>query len=248
MGVVYDAVEDGVGDGGFADHLMPARDWQLGGNDGGPALVSFLKELQQIEALLVGQAVGSRVVKNEELDTGELVDQPRKLPIEAGGGRILEEAWHSGVGDRLVHTCSLMGESTGQPGLPCASLAGEDDLLMRLEPAALAERENLPVIEATGAAKLMSSIQALGKRIFAFLSLLAKRLSARWAASRSSIRPSHSLRSRASPGSCSVRARQAAAMPFRPRFAIWSSVGCVSIVSSFVLLLVVGGAMPGRVA
>src|SRR5690554_3244820 len=31
-------------------------------------------------------------------------------------------------------------------------------------------------------------------------------------------------------------------MPFRPRLAIWSSVGCVSIVSSFVLLLVVGGA------
>lgn len=62
MGVVYDAVEDGISDGGFADHLMPARDWQLGGNDGGPALVSFLKELQQIEALLVGQTVRRQII------------------------------------------------------------------------------------------------------------------------------------------------------------------------------------------
>ena len=34
VGVVDDAVEDGIGDGGFADHLMPTRDGQLGRDDG----------------------------------------------------------------------------------------------------------------------------------------------------------------------------------------------------------------------
>ena len=39
VGVVHQAVEDGVGVGGVADHVMPAIDRQLGGDDGrGPAV------------------------------------------------------------------------------------------------------------------------------------------------------------------------------------------------------------------
>jgi hypothetical protein len=39
MSVVHQTVEDAVSDGGIADLLVPARDWQLGSKDGGP--VSF---------------------------------------------------------------------------------------------------------------------------------------------------------------------------------------------------------------
>ncbi len=59
MSIVDDSVENGDGDGGFADHLMPCRDRQLSGDDGGSALVPLFEELEQIEPLLIGEGMGS---------------------------------------------------------------------------------------------------------------------------------------------------------------------------------------------
>jgi hypothetical protein len=75
-----DTVEDGVGDGGLTDHLMPTRDGELGGYDRGSALITFLEEFKEVEALLVGQTVGAPIVEDEELDATELVDQPWERP------------------------------------------------------------------------------------------------------------------------------------------------------------------------
>ena len=87
MGVVDDPVEDGVGDGGVGDQIMPFRHGDLGGDDGGFAPIAFLDDFEQMEALLVGETVGSEVVENEQLDAGELVDEPRKAAVEAGDAR-----------------------------------------------------------------------------------------------------------------------------------------------------------------
>lgn len=52
MGIVDNAVEDGVRNRRLADHLMPARDGQLGGDDGGTALIAFLEEFEQVCATM----------------------------------------------------------------------------------------------------------------------------------------------------------------------------------------------------
>ena len=154
MGVVDDPVEDRVGDGGFADHLMPARARELGGDDGGAPLVAFFEQLQQVETLLIGQTVRAPVVEDQKLHAGELVDQAREAAIEPGGCHLLEQARHTRIGDGVIHTRRLMGEGAGQPGLSSAGLAGEDDLLMGLEPPALGQRQDLAAIEATRCCKV----------------------------------------------------------------------------------------------
>jgi len=53
MGIVDDAVEDGVGDGRFADDVVPAIDRDLAGDEGGAAAAALLDDLQEI-ATLVG--------------------------------------------------------------------------------------------------------------------------------------------------------------------------------------------------
>ena len=45
MGIVDDAVEDGVGEGGIADHIVPAVDWELTGDQGSAAAVAFFGDL-----------------------------------------------------------------------------------------------------------------------------------------------------------------------------------------------------------
>src|SRR5690348_2103781 len=52
VGVVDDAVEDGVCDDRLADQVMPAVDGYLAGDEGGAVSVAFLDDLQQVAALV----------------------------------------------------------------------------------------------------------------------------------------------------------------------------------------------------
>src|SRR6266478_8627828 len=52
MGVVDDPVEDGVGEGGLADQVVPAVDRDLAGDQGGAATVAFFDDFQHVVALL----------------------------------------------------------------------------------------------------------------------------------------------------------------------------------------------------
>lgn len=48
VGIVDDAIEDGVGIGGIVDNLMPAVDGDLAGDDGRSAAISFFEYLEEI--------------------------------------------------------------------------------------------------------------------------------------------------------------------------------------------------------
>ena len=65
MGIVDNTIEDGVGDGGFADHGVPGRHGKLGGYQRRFAAVSLLEDFEQVEPLLIVQRVRSPVVENE---------------------------------------------------------------------------------------------------------------------------------------------------------------------------------------
>ena len=57
MGVVHEAVEDGVGDGWIGDHLVPMLHIDLAGYDRAAASVPILEDLQKVAAL-IGRRVG----------------------------------------------------------------------------------------------------------------------------------------------------------------------------------------------
>ncbi len=64
MGVVDDAIEDGVGDGGLPDHVVPLSDGELGCNQRRFASVALLEDFQKIETLLVVEGVGAPVIQS----------------------------------------------------------------------------------------------------------------------------------------------------------------------------------------
>ena len=84
VGVVNDPIENGVGDGGVCDQVMPSGHRNLGGDQGGFAPIAFLDDFGQMEALLVGEVVGSKVVENEQLHARELVGEAGVAAIKAG--------------------------------------------------------------------------------------------------------------------------------------------------------------------
>ena len=52
VGIVHQAIEDSVSDGGIADDLVPVLDRELACHDGGAAAVAVLHDLQEVAALL----------------------------------------------------------------------------------------------------------------------------------------------------------------------------------------------------
>ena len=71
MGIVDDAVENGVGAGGFTDQVVPAVDRDLAGDDGGTSAVTLLDDLEKVAALLGAEGLEAPIVENEELDPAE---------------------------------------------------------------------------------------------------------------------------------------------------------------------------------
>ena len=57
MGIVYEAVKDGVGDGWVGDHLVPVLYIYLAGHDRAAASVPIIEDLQKFAAL-IGRHIG----------------------------------------------------------------------------------------------------------------------------------------------------------------------------------------------
>jgi hypothetical protein len=75
MRVVHEAIEDGVGQGRLADHVVPAADRDLAGDQGRGAAAAVLDDLEEIAALLGGHGLRPPVVEDQQVDTGP-VEEP----------------------------------------------------------------------------------------------------------------------------------------------------------------------------
>lgn len=61
VGIVNDAIEDGVGEGGFTDDVMPSLDGQLAGDHGCTAAIPFFDDFHQVAALRAHWGIENRV-------------------------------------------------------------------------------------------------------------------------------------------------------------------------------------------
>ena len=75
VGVVDEAVEDGVTEGGITDDIMPVFDGQLAGDEGRATTVAVLEDLEKISALGVVEVDHSEVVESEELSAEQTVEK-----------------------------------------------------------------------------------------------------------------------------------------------------------------------------
>ncbi len=71
MSVVNQAVEDAVSDGGIADLFVPARDRQLGSEDGGTSVVAIFADLPDFAALVFIQRRHGPVINDQNIDTAQ---------------------------------------------------------------------------------------------------------------------------------------------------------------------------------
>ncbi len=129
VGVVDEAIEDCVGDGGISDNFVPAIDGQLAGDDDRTSFISVFDDLEQIAALIGVERLRSPVIKNEQIETSDSTQHLGITAIGAAECKGREETWHAMVRNCEVVPTSLVAEGASEPAL--ADAAQSRDIVPR---------------------------------------------------------------------------------------------------------------------
>ena len=91
VGVVHQAIEDGIGERWLPHGLMPRLDGQLARHHRRPTVVTIFEQLQQIAAMLVTQRRQAPVIEEQQLCLGQRGHQFWIAPVASGDRQFLEQ-------------------------------------------------------------------------------------------------------------------------------------------------------------
>jgi len=96
VGIVHQAVEDRIRQGGVAEARGPAGHGQLAGDQRRAASVTVLEDLQKVAAFGVGERLQAEVVEDEQVGPAGLPEMrgtrsPEKVVASRGKGRLSRE-------------------------------------------------------------------------------------------------------------------------------------------------------------
>src|SRR5271166_2588008 len=151
IGVVNDAVEDGVGERGNADQVMPAVHGNLAGDDERAFVVAILDDFEQIARLVGRERFGSPIIQDEQFDAREGPQEPGVARIPMGDGQIGEEPGGAGVENGHVFSARLLAEGAGEPALAQAARPGHEQIATLGDPVTSGELEEERAVEPAGA-------------------------------------------------------------------------------------------------
>jgi hypothetical protein len=117
VGVMDQAVEDGVGVGGIADQRMPLIDRELAGDDGGAAAVAVLKDLQEVVAGRGVERLEAPIVEDEKIDSAERAQDAGVAAVAARQSEIGEQPRNALIEHGTIVAAGLVAERRGEPAL-----------------------------------------------------------------------------------------------------------------------------------
>ena len=115
MGVVDEAVEDGVGISWVADDLVPFVDRDLAGEDGRAASISFFEDLVEIAAAASVERFEAPIIEDEKLDAVEAAHDASVAAVAVGQREIGEELGNALIQNGAVVAAGFVAEGTGKP-------------------------------------------------------------------------------------------------------------------------------------
>src|SRR5262245_17671836 len=136
MGVVQEPVADRVSQRGLPDEVVPLGRGMLARDDRGAAAVAILENLEQVAALLILRRGEAPVVEEEHVEAGELAEEPAVGAVGPGQAQVVEQARDTAIAGAVAAATGLGGEGTGHEALAGAGGAGDEDLLVLVDPAA----------------------------------------------------------------------------------------------------------------
>src|SRR5579863_2911043 len=136
VSVVHEAVADGVGDRGIRERIVPTFCRQLGGYDGGGAVVAIFEDLEQVAALGVFQGTNEKVVEHEDFEACEALQLITVGPIGTSKSEVLDESGDSSAEGAEALSASGLCERGADKRLSNAGGTDDDHVLFGPHPCA----------------------------------------------------------------------------------------------------------------
>src|SRR5271154_1563904 len=108
VGVVDEAVEDGVGEGGVADDFAPLIDGNLAGDQCRSPAVAVFEDLEEVDALSLDEDLQAPVVEDQQVDPGEALEETGVASVATCEGQSLEQPWDALIKDRSPVAAGLV--------------------------------------------------------------------------------------------------------------------------------------------
>ena len=124
VGVMDQAVEDAIGNGGITDLLMPMGDRCLRGKDQRAALITVVADFEEITALAVFEWSHSKVIEQEDVGPGESQQHPADAAVYVGNRQFSKQLRRSFMQHGETVPASFLRQSAGQPAFADPSGAG----------------------------------------------------------------------------------------------------------------------------
>ena len=135
MGIVNDAIQDGVGQSGIPDQGMPAVHRDLAGDQSGAAAVAVFDDFKHVAALLGAERFEAPIIEDQQLDAAEGAHQPGIAAVAAGQREVGEQLWDALIEHRAVVAARLVAEGTSQPAFADPGRPFDNQVLRLVDPA-----------------------------------------------------------------------------------------------------------------
>ena len=147
VGVVDEAVEDGVGQGGVANDLVPVVDGNLAGDEGGASVVAVFNDLEEVASLFVRQARHPPVIQDQEVGLGIGVHELGVASVAFGDGEILEEPGNAQIQGGMSFAAGFVSQGAGQVALTGTGGPGDEAVVALADPLASGQGEHELFVE-----------------------------------------------------------------------------------------------------
>jgi hypothetical protein len=144
VGVVNEAVEDGVGISRVADKGVPFVDGDLTGEDGRAVPIAFLEDLVEVTTSTGVERFEAPIVEDEELDAGETTQNAGIATVTAGERELGEELGNPLIENRAVVAAGLVTQGTSKPRFAHSGRPAQDQIVVRVDTAILPARPRRP--------------------------------------------------------------------------------------------------------
>lgn len=134
IGMVNQAVEDGIGDGGVVNDLVPLVDRELAGHERGALSVPIVEDLEQVAVLFARDGGHSEVVDHDESGASHLFEQLHQAAIGLGVLQFAEELRCVIIADTVSIPAGLMSQGASEVGFAGTGRTSDEAVVMALDP------------------------------------------------------------------------------------------------------------------
>jgi len=150
VGIVGQAIEDGVGDQRISKELHPFLDMATAGHDDGRGTVAFGDNFVKVVGLFGSEFLEAEVVHNEKGGT----EEPKQFFVEGLIGSTLEQSFEEEIGsdhqDFNTSPAGAMPQGVSEVGFAHSDGAAEEDIFVPFDEAKTEEVFDLFLIQGNG--------------------------------------------------------------------------------------------------